>query len=417
MFHNHNFLHKICDPIHGFIRFDSTEKKVIDSRPFQRLRSIHQMGVAFLIYPGARHSRFEHSLGVMELASRLYDTLTNPHTMLPGLITLNHEEKSYWRRILRLAALCHDMGHLPFSHTAEKALLPEGGHEQMTVALIQSEELSQIWEEIGPHAKEDILKLSIQEKELQVLCPGVNLSHWERVLSKVITEDNFGADRIDYLIRDAYYTGVGYGHFDTHQLIDTLRLLPEVKNPLRLTLGITESGIQSVESLWMARYLMYARVYHHPKSIVYTHHMRRFIVSYYREKGFSLDPEVYLQQNDHHILAALNEKADRGNHDALVLLKREKPYVEVSLDKETLRQLPTLRVSLSDKLFIDEGQHRKEVDEMRYFSVLKEANGKVVSSVEASQFLREIPLGSKEMRVFIDPEESLSRTLFMNASL
>jgi len=109
---------KICDPVHGFIRFGELEQRVIDSRPFQRLRYIRQMGVAYLIYPGATHTRFEHSLGVMELVTRIYNTISHD---------LPEERVAYWRQILRLAALCHDMGHLPFSHTAEQVLLPEGG--------------------------------------------------------------------------------------------------------------------------------------------------------------------------------------------------------------------------------------------------------------------------------------------------
>ena len=273
---------KICDPIHGFIRFGETESRVIDSHPFQRLRYIHQMGIAYLVYPGATHSRFEHSLGVMELVTRIYNTLIDPHNQTISL-NKSQEELSYWRLILRLAALCHDMGHLPFSHTAEKSLLPEGGHEQMTHRLIRSPELRAIWKGIGERAEDDIVKLAVMDS-------GLDLNPWEKVLSQIITEDNFGADRIDYLIRDGQYTGVGYGHFDYHQLIDCLRILQEEGH---LSLGIIANGIQSVESLWIARYMMYARVYHHPKSRVLSNHMHRFMQRHYN-RSISHTIEGYL---------------------------------------------------------------------------------------------------------------------------
>jgi len=124
------FIHEIRDPIHNFIRIDSNERKVLDSRPFQRLRYIHQLGLTYLVYPGATHRRFEHSLGVMELAGRVYDIITNPtnifHDNVRDVVPLQDKyELQYWRRVLRMAALCHDLGHLPFSHAVEKDLLPE----------------------------------------------------------------------------------------------------------------------------------------------------------------------------------------------------------------------------------------------------------------------------------------------------
>src|SRR6266705_3012795 len=139
-------LHEIRDPIHNFIRIETEERKILDSRPFQRLRHIHQLALTYLVYPGATHRRFEHSLGVMELATRIYDVVTNPEVVsdeIKNLLPeLNDRDKlRYWRRVLRVAALCHDIGHLPFSHAAED-LLPSGwSHENLTVQLIRSPEM------------------------------------------------------------------------------------------------------------------------------------------------------------------------------------------------------------------------------------------------------------------------------------
>src|SRR5436189_5461110 len=121
-------LHEIRDPIHNFIRVETPERKVLDSRPFQRLRHIHQLAMTYLVYPGATHRRFEHSLGVMELAGRVFDIVTDPshiHSQARGVFPdLSGAQREYWRRALRMAALCHDLGHLPFSHAAEHELLP-----------------------------------------------------------------------------------------------------------------------------------------------------------------------------------------------------------------------------------------------------------------------------------------------------
>src|SRR6516165_9767123 len=125
------YVHEVRDPIHVFIRLDSDERKVLDSRPFQRLRHIHQLALTYLIYPAATHKRFEHSLGVMELAGRVFDIVTDRRNLTDrikkDLSEVNNDDAlRYWRRALRMAALCHDMGHLPFSHAAEKELLPPG---------------------------------------------------------------------------------------------------------------------------------------------------------------------------------------------------------------------------------------------------------------------------------------------------
>ena len=119
------------DPIHGFIETDALEAALVDSRPLQRLRFIHQLGLTFLVYPGAEHSRFSHVLGAMSLAGRMLDALLRKS---PGL--LGADERRRARRLVRLAALFHDAGHAPFSHSAEE--LFEGGidHEAMTARLL-----------------------------------------------------------------------------------------------------------------------------------------------------------------------------------------------------------------------------------------------------------------------------------------
>jgi uncharacterized protein len=170
--------HEVRDPIHVFIHFDSDERKVIDSRPLQRLRHIHQLAMTYLIYPGATHRRFEHSLGVMDLAGRVFDIVVKDQNVSEEvrrfLPEINQENKlMYWRRVLRMAALCHDMGHLPFSHAAEDKLLPAGwNHEKLTKEIILSEEMKSIWAAMTPPLRpEDIVKLALGPRKA-----GLNFS-------------------------------------------------------------------------------------------------------------------------------------------------------------------------------------------------------------------------------------------------
>jgi HD superfamily phosphohydrolase len=267
--------HEIRDPIHVFVRLDNFERDVLDSKPFQRLRHIHQLALTYLVYPGATHKRFEHSLGVMELASRVFDVITNPdrvseeiRTRLESLGRPDSDSLRYWRRVIRLeprsmAALCHDIGHLPFSHAAED-LFPEGwDHERVTREIIASEEMRQIWENMTPPLRhEDIIKLAVGPKKAKDL----PFSDWEAILSEIIVGDAFGVDRMDYLLRDSHHLGVAYGKFDHYRLIDTLQILStpsagdgdEAGEP---TLGVDEGGIQSAEALIVAKYFMYSIVF------------------------------------------------------------------------------------------------------------------------------------------------------------
>src|SRR5262249_928274 len=135
-------IHEISDPIHGFIRLDDQERKVLDCRPLQRLRHIQQLALTSLLYPGATHRRFEHSLGVMELAGRVFDVITardNIQNEAAQAVLPRDTNLGYWRQALRMAALFHDTGHLPFSHAAEAELLPaEWDHERITDQIILS---------------------------------------------------------------------------------------------------------------------------------------------------------------------------------------------------------------------------------------------------------------------------------------
>src|SRR6266542_1452898 len=225
-------VHEFRDPLHDFIFLDRQERMLVDSQLFQRLREIHQLSLTHLVYPGACHKRFEHSLGVMHLAGKVFDVVTHPANIHPDVEHIVPDRKNlpYWRTALCLAALCHDMGHLPFSHAAEKQLLSKGqDHESLTLIMIGSEVLKPVWKSGFRVHIEDVKKLAVGKKKLR----GSQLifDTWEAILSEIIVGDAFGVDRMDYLLRDCFHLGVPYGKFDHKKLIESLRILPKSTNP------------------------------------------------------------------------------------------------------------------------------------------------------------------------------------------
>src|ERR1035438_3537862 len=253
--------YEIRDPIHVFVRLDSADREIVDSRPVQRLRSIHQLAMSYLVYPGATHRRFEHSLGVMELAGRVFDIVTDPENVSDDVRKLipqitDDRLREYWRAVVRMAALCHDLGHLPFSHAVEHVLLPEGwNHERLSREIILSDDMATLWHRITPPLRpEDVAKLAIGPEK-----SGDQYSNWEAILAEIIVGDAFGVDRMDYLLRDSHHAGVAYGRFDHFRLIDTLRILTSGEGEsTQPTLGVEEGGLHSAEALLLARYYMYS---------------------------------------------------------------------------------------------------------------------------------------------------------------
>jgi HD superfamily phosphohydrolase len=321
-------LHELRDPIHGFIRVETDERRAVDSRPFQRLRHIHQLALTSLVYPGATHKRFEHSLGVMELAGRVYDIVTDPahltddtvRDLVPKHASFEHH---YWRRVVRMAALCHDIGHLPFSHAGVDLLPDKKKHEHLTMALIESKHLSSVWQALNVKPA-DVAKLAVGPEKYK----HSTFTDWEAILSEIIIGDAFGVDRIDYLLRDSHHIGVAYGKFDHVRLIDNLRILPKAETQGReLSMGIDQGGLHSAEALFLARYFMYTQVYFHPIRQVYDHHLVTFIKSLIHGGMFSLDLEEHLRRTDNEVLCELQEAArnhgHKGHIPARLIVERE----------------------------------------------------------------------------------------------
>lgn len=213
----------IKDPVHGYVEVEDYALALLDSPVLQRLRYIHQLGFSYLVYPGANHTRFEHSLGTMylaDIASRKFG--------------LSDAE----RTLVTAAALLHDIGHGPFSHASEPILEQLLHRTHDDIEGIVHEQVGDVLRQYGIDPDE--------------ICMIVNGHH---VLSGIIHGD-LDVDRMDYLLRDAYYTGAPYGTVDAHRLI---------RNMIRTDDGIVldENGINAAESLLIARTQMRPTVYFH----------------------------------------------------------------------------------------------------------------------------------------------------------
>lgn len=411
--------HEVRDPIHVFVRFSSEERRVIDSRPFQRLRNVHQLALSYLVYPGASHKRFEHSLGVMELAGRVYDVVTASDTLHPQIRDrfaelLDEGARRYWRTAVRMAALCHDIGHLPFSHAAEDLLPPGWSHERLSRALILSPEMREIWEKMTPPLRaDDLVKLAVGPSKAKDL----SFSSWEALFSEIIVGDGFGVDRIDYLLRDSLHTGVAYGRFDHYRLIDTLRILPapptgaeEVE--AEPALGIDNGGVHSAEALLWARHFMYSQVYFHPVRLIYNIHLQDFLKAWLPGGKFPIDVDRHLAITDNEVLSAMREAAEdpsKAGHDpARRILKREHFRVLYQRHPEDARLDPDAGEAVfaaASREFGEENVRRekkKPSSQPLDFPVLF-PDGRVASSLSVSETLRALPAISIEY-IFIRPD-------------
>ena len=228
----------IRDPLHNNIRLDPLARELIETPAFQRLRYVRQLGLAFLVYPGATHTRFEHALGTYHLARRSLALLGEER----GLEAVANDEPA----IVAAAALLHDLGHYPFSHALEE--IGAMHHEEVARALIAGGEIGEILTRtLGNDAPARII----------ALVRGESRSPLQRLIS-----GSLDLDKLDYLRRDALMCGVSYGDIDVDRLLNSLVLVddPESRG---LTVGIAEKGLSALESLLFAKYQMYRNVYWH----------------------------------------------------------------------------------------------------------------------------------------------------------
>jgi HD superfamily phosphohydrolase len=274
---------EIRDPIHGNIEVNPTEHLIIDTPEMQRLNYIKQLDLSYLVFPGANHTRFEHSLGTMYVAKMLFaDTLGK-----------KDPEFSY-------VGLLHDVGHGPFSHLSEPYLEKylKKNHEQIGIERIRDSEIGDIISDSG---------MSLNKI----------LSYFKGSEKIDVVGGTLGADRIDYLMRDSHYTGVAYGVIDYHRLRAKLTL-----NKGRV--AILEGGVAGAESMLIARYFMYSSVYmHHTKIIAAM--MLRNAIGMALEAG-TFDAKQLALMVDHELLLKIRAGKDKKAADLVTRIMQRKLY-------------------------------------------------------------------------------------------
>lgn len=333
----------INDPVYGFISiaYDSIYE-LLQHPYFQRLRRIGQLGLTYLVYPGATHTRFHHALGAMHLLLKAVDVLRQKG------ITISDEE----REAAAIAILLHDIGHGPFSHTLEHCLIPNVSHEEISLSFMQ--------------------KLQLEIDGPMEMAIAIFTGKYPKQFLNQLISSQLDMDRLDYLTRDSFYTGVSEGIVGLERIIMMLNVVDG-------ELVIEEKGIYSIEKFIVARRLMYWQVYLHKTSIAAD---RWLIASINRAKELYLKgDDVFLtpslkwfiaRNNDIHLNdEMLNQFSRLDDSDILVCLKnfelhsdkvlstlsrgiinRELPHIKISADEFTQVELEKAILNASDTMNI-----------------------------------------------------------------
>ncbi|WP_442962094.1 HD domain-containing protein [Pseudogracilibacillus sp. SE30717A] len=254
------------DPVHRYVRVsDRVIWDLIATPEFQRLRRIKQLGTTYLTFHGAEHSRFNHSLGVYEIVRRMINKMETQEGW-------NHEE----RLVSLCAALLHDLGHGPFSHSFEKVFNLD--HEDFTKRIIL--------EDTNVNTILNRVERGFPEKVAQI----IDKTYEDKLVISIISSQ-IDADRMDYLLRDAYYTGVSYGQFDMERILRVMR-------PTKDQIVIKSTGMHAVEDYIMSRYQMYWQVYFHPVTrsaeVILTKIFHRAKDLYQQGYQFEMEPTLLL---------------------------------------------------------------------------------------------------------------------------
>jgi len=270
---------EIKDPVHGYVYISKTEKDIVDSFPMQRLHRLRQLAGAEYVYPGANHTRFEHSIGTMYLAQRLTEN--------SNLSQYLSKDETH---MIRLAALLHDVGHGPFSHVFEHLLekFLDKTHEEITVWMIEKSELSDILNKAG-YSPTEIAKLATG-----------SLKRKDKTFMDQVIQSAVDVDKLDFIVRDTYHTGAQYGNVDVFRLIHMLDILNG-------NLAVDIGALSALESFILARIESFKSIYFHRVS-----RAAQIMLATAMEKakddiglvGFKT-PEEYLSLNDYTVWTML----------------------------------------------------------------------------------------------------------------
>ena len=407
------------DPIHQYIHVEhQIILELINSKEFQRLRRIKQLGTTSFTFHAAEHSRFGHSLGVYEITRRICDFFERN-------FSIKEDPENGWDDEERLVALCaallHDVGHGPYSHTFEGIF--DTNHEAFTIDIITSEttEINQILKKVSPEFPEQVASV-------------ISKDYPNKQVVQLISSQ-IDADRMDYLLRDAYYTGTEYGTFDLTRILRVIR-------PFKNGIAFQFNGMHAVEDYIVSRYQMYMQIYFHPVSrgmeVILDHLLKRGKYLY------QLDPEFfnryspllipflnnqytlhdYLKLDDGVLNTAFLSWMDHPDTTLSDLAKRflnRKPFKSITFNDKTKTKIPLLMelirevgydpenytaINSSYDLPYDfylpsENKHRTQIE-------LMEPDGALIELSKASDLVAALAGETKGDRRFFFPKEMLA---------
>ena len=389
------------DPVHSYIHIHyEVIWNCLDSKEFQRLRRIRQLGGDFQVYPTAEHSRFSHSLGVYEIVRRMV-------TEVKSLCT---ELTEYEKVCVMLAGLLHDVGHGPFSHAFEH--ITNHSHEEYTAKII-----------LGNTELNAILR-AVSEKLPQDIVSIIQHNHENDILNQIVS-GQLDADRMDYLLRDSYFTATSYGQFDLERILRTIRVRKTDDD--RKVIVVKHTGIHSVEDYIMARYQMYWQVYYHPVArsyeAVFIQLFNRLKDIFKGDKNYFEDMKVlipfleksevsvdeYFKLDENSLLyccALIQDKEDKIAADLARRLQNRNLFEYVDYNEENLAQIKNMlkENNLDERYYL-----RIENIEASVYSpykgrkiLIEKLNGDIVALEKASTIVESITKGQtkKEGTIF-----------------
>ena len=389
------------DPVHSYIHIHyEVIWNCLDSKEFQRLRRIRQLGGDFQVYPTAEHSRFSHSLGVYEIVRR----------MVTEVKSLCVELTEYEKVCVMLAGLLHDVGHGPFSHAFEH--ITNHSHEEYTAKII-----------LGNTELNAILR-AVSEKLPQDIVFIIQHTHENDILNQIVS-GQLDADRMDYLLRDSYFTATSYGQFDLERILRTMRV--RKTNEGRKVIVVKYTGIHSVEDYIMARYQMYWQVYYHPVARSYEavfiqlfnrlkdifkvdkdyFEDMKVLIPFLEKSEVSVDEYFKLDENSLlYCCALIQDKEDKIAADLAKRLQNRKLFEYVDYNEENLAQIKNM---LKENNFDERYYLKIENIEASVYSpykgrkiLIEKLNGDIVALEKASTIVESITKGQtkKEGTIF-----------------
>lgn len=389
------------DPVHSYIHIHyEVIWNCLDSKEFQRLRRIRQLGGDFQVYPTAEHSRFSHSLGVYEIVRR----------MVTEVKSLCVELTEYEKVCVMLAGLLHDVGHGPFSHAFEH--ITNHSHEEYTAKIIlDNTELNAILRAVSEKLPLDIVSI-------------IQHTHENDILNQIVS-GQLDADRMDYLLRDSYFTATSYGQFDLERILRTMRV--RKTNEGRKVIVVKYTGIHSVEDYIMARYQMYWQVYYHPVARSYEavfiqlfnrlkdifkvdkdyFEDMKVLIPFLEKSEVSVDEYFKLDENSLlYCCALIQDKEDKIAADLAKRLQNRRLFEYVDYNEENLAQIKNM---LKENNFDERYYLKIENIEASVYSpykgrkiLIEKLNGDIVALEKASTIVESITKGQtkKEGTIF-----------------